>query len=251
MDAHTADVVRLAWSRGLGLGDDAALAAGRPRAIVATDDDGPVEFVQVFGAEALRGPAALIGPVAALGAPAFADGTALAALREAAPAGGAGRAMRIRAREALGYRDHYSPRAAGPLPTVSHAPHDAARVLDACPADDAAAVAGDLTGGPGGDPDGPPPFTLLDGDGPVALAGYRTVHHLLADVRVITAAHARRRGHARTVGALAADDALDAGLICQARIPAGSAGAGALARALGFAASGHRVVFDSGPAYHR
>src|SRR5699024_337306 len=159
VDAQTADVVGLAWARGLGLDDDAAFSRTGGRCIVPDEDLTGLEFVELFGATALRGPRAWVEPVARLPSAAFYDGTAVAALTEAddgRPAPGRRRGMRTAARERLAYRDHYSsltaggPLAQGPLageslgrgggnpagdddsavPLISRAPQDAALVLE-------------------------------------------------------------------------------------------------------------------------
>src|SRR5699024_1403372 len=158
VDTHTADIVRLAWTRGLGLPDDAFTADDASGVVV--DDALPgVEFVELFARRILRGPAWMVDRVAGLPASAFHDGSALAALTRARGAPEARRdvgALRTTARERLAYRDHYSGPAehrgaaradAAPdeqVPTISHSPADAALVLDACPSDDAADVAGVL-----------------------------------------------------------------------------------------------------------
>jgi len=270
VDTHTADIVRLAWTRGLGLPDDAFTADDASGVVV--DDALPgVEFVELFARRILRGPAWMVDRVAGLPASAFHDGSALAALTRARGAPEARRdvgALRTTARERLAYRDHYSGPAehrgaaradAAPdeqVPTISHSPADAALVLDACPSDDAADVAGVLaepvqsakSGAAHGEPS--TLFTLVSDGQRAALAGYRPMHHLLADVRAITAARFRRCGHASTAATLALEDALDSGLVCQARRRGESRAAAALVARLGFTAAGSRVVISPGPEYH-
>lgn len=279
MDSHTAAVIGLAWARGLGADDDAFTDRGA-RATVIDDSLETLEHVELFGAEVLRGPGRLVERVATLPAAAFRDGAALAGLTTAPGGGG----LRTTQQDFLAYRDHYSverppasaPPAGAPIPalgqvpTISHAPDDAALVLDACPADDAAdapvrislpgtSLPGtsepgypSTTTAPETPAEGPPTlFTLVEDDARVALAGFHPQHHLLADVRVVTASSCRRRGHATTVATLAIEDALDAGLICQARLRDESAAAKTLAERLGFAHAGSRVVFGPGRAYDR
>ncbi len=291
VDAQTADVVGLAWARGLRLDDDAAFSRAGGRCVVPDEGLAGLEFVELFGAAALRGPRALVEAVAQLPSRAFYDGTAVAALAEAdrgRDGDGGRRGMRTAARERLAYRDHYgAPTPGGPLtqgpladgapapggvspagaqdpavPLISRAPHDAALVLEAAPADDAADLARELRKPTGPEPLARPPgpsgppcpdagaelFTLIDGEARVAVAGFTTVHHLLADLHVITASARRRCGHGRTVAGIAVGEALDAGLVCQARMRAESTAAAALAADLGFTAVGGRVVITPGPA---
>lgn len=276
MDSHTADIVRFAWTRGMGLRDN-AFTARDAHAVVVDDDLTGVEFVELFDRSVLRGPARLLDPIAGLPASAFHDGSALATLTRALAPDVAYRgtgALRTTVRERLAYRDHYSGHGvgradpaspAGPgrgtdeqVPTISHAHDDAALVLDACPSDDAADVAGVLTdadrpGTPSAAARDEPatPFTLVVDAQRAALAGYRPMHHLLADVRAITATRLRRSGHASTAATLAIEDALDSGLVCQARWRNESPAAAALVARLGFTAAGSRVVISPGPEYHR
>ncbi|GAA4812596.1 GNAT family N-acetyltransferase [Tomitella cavernea] len=258
MDAHTAAVIGLAWSRGLSLSDDAAFSRAGERALVRDDALSGLEFVELFGASALRGPGRLVDVAAQLPSAAFLDGTAVAAVAEDQP----GTGTRTAARERLAFRDHYAPAIApgAAVPVVSRSAHDAARVLDASPADDRRDIlrTPGAVAAPGAEHDPPEsapphpaqPCTLvLDDESRVALAGYTAVHHLLADLRVVTAPGFRRRGHARTIVDIAVGEALDSGLICQARIRVESTAAAALADSLGFTDSGSRVVIVPGRAY--
>ncbi|WP_182359905.1 hypothetical protein [Tomitella gaofuii] len=258
MDAHTAAVIGLAWSRGLSLHDDAAFSHAGERVLVRDDALPGLEFVELFGASALRGPGRLVDAAAQLPSSAFLDGTAVSAVAADRPGAG----TRTASRERLAFRDHYAPAAppGAAVPVVSRSPLDAARVLDAAPADDSRDVVRILgaSSAPGAEhdpagaaaPDPAPPCTLVLDDGSrVALAGYAAVHHLLADLRVVTAATFRRRGHARTIADIAVGEALDSGLICQARIRVESLAAAALADSLGFTDAGSRVVIVPGRAY--
>ncbi|QDQ97256.1 hypothetical protein [Tomitella fengzijianii] len=259
MDSHTIDVVGLAWSRGLRLPDDAAFTRTGERALVRDDALPGLEFVELFGASALRGPDHLVDAVAELPSGAFLDGTAVAAVAARNPGAG----MRTAARERLAFRDHYEPSTppGTAVPVVSRSPLDAARVLDAAPADDSADIVCALHPAPGperAEPAGRQPdqaapvYTLvLDDSSRVALARYTTAHHLLADLRVVTAPESRRRGHARTVAGIAVGDALDSGLICQSRVRMESTSAAALADSLEFTEAGSRVVIVPGQAYDR
>ncbi len=113
---------------------------------------------------------------------------------------------------------------------ISHERSDAMSVSRSCPPDDARVA--DL-----GAQDRW--FTALGDDHqPRASAAYREFQGFLADLTVLTDPTHRRNGLACETVFLAAEDALDAGLTPQLRIPSGHLGGSAIAEALDFAVLG-------------
>ncbi|MDJ0392384.1 GNAT family N-acetyltransferase [Rhodococcus sp. G-MC3] len=222
MDSHHHDIIRLAWSRRLGL-DDSALRPGS-RHIAITPDETSVTFVRLGDSSVLIGPERGVES-----ANKYTDGE-------------------LAARGRPGH-DHSVLHFAGDISTTiaRHDPlisHELAHVLalETLCAPDEVAVA-DLTRRRSW-------FTLLDDDrpadsaAPLSCAAYLEWEGVLADVGVLTAPGARRHGNAQVVGRLVTNDAFDEGMIPQWRTSSENGTARRLAARLGYQEWGVQVSID-------
>ncbi|WP_072806874.1 GNAT family N-acetyltransferase [Rhodococcoides yunnanense] len=222
MDSHHHDIVRLAWSRHLGLADTALRSGTRhsfehPNATKIT-------FVRLGDASAL------VGPQWALDAARERTDDDLAergVLAELDPA----RSGRVRGPIVLSYAgdvgsalDHHDP-------LISHELAHARALEASCAPDDV--IAAELTQKHSW-------FTLMGDEqpaesaSPLAGAAYIEWEGLLADVGVLTAPEARRHGYGQVVARLATNDAIDEGLIPQWRSDTQNGVARRLASRLGY-----------------
>lgn len=224
MNTNTAAIVRLAWTRGFGLPDESLSRAGSPH-LVPDDDAAAVRLIRLWDASVLTGPPSILARIDTSAAVGGEDLTA--ATTALARAVGATRPPTT---ELLGYLDAYGDGPGGEEPLISHDDHDAHALTRRCPPDDVneAAIDGLERN-----------FTVLDdAHTGQATAGYATWQGLLADVRVLSAPPSRRRGLATAAARIAAHDALDDGLVPQARIHPDNHGARRLALRLGFVVCG-------------
>lgn len=201
MDDHQIDILRLAWSRELGLPDHALTDQGRRHVRIdeATDR---IQFVTIAGASAL------VGPGWAVHRAQQHDDDEL-----------------VRTRGLLALAKDHAGRCSGPVelrwapdfgthiavddPLVSHERDHVVALQGLCPPDDVTEA--DLTGKSTW-------YTLVDDDHrPLASAGYAEWQGIVADMGALTVPAARRRGLGMTAAQLATNDALDAGLIPQWR----------------------------------
>ncbi|SDH04496.1 hypothetical protein SAMN05444695_10123 [Rhodococcus triatomae] len=225
MDTHHLDIVRLAWSRALGL-EDSALADGRDLR-VADESTTRIRIV------ALGDSAAVLGPSWFLERAADRPVEELPDLVRGLTQDHSGRTSGPRV---LGFATEYAlPVGEGrvgegddgkDLPLVSH---DLARVTELeslCPPDDVAEAA--LSGRDRW-------FTVLDdGHRPLGGAAYREFSGFLADIAVLTDPAQRLAGIGSTVLSIATDDALDHGLIAQWRRHEDNKAAQSVARHVGY-----------------
>ncbi|MDG3015347.1 hypothetical protein [Speluncibacter jeojiensis] len=235
MNTNTAAIVLLAWTRRLGLDDDTLTRADEPHR-VADEAADRVRLLHVFGSTVLTGPPGALDRIdpAVLRDPRAAETGTFAAATTAAALARAVGAIRPATTESLWYLDAYGPSPDGAEPLISHDSSDVDAVAGTCPPVDVneAAVAGLERS-----------FTLLDhAHTPRACSGYAVRDGFLADLRVLTDPRSRRTGDGSTVGRLAALDALDAGLIAQARIHPDNHTARRLAVSVGFAECGWLVT---------
>lgn len=234
VDAHHLDIIRLSWSRELGLSDDALSSAGLVSTHVVQGAD-TVRLVQVADTSVLVGPQWAIDRAA---------GFTLAELTSPAtlPALTQDHAGRCAGPFSLAFIAEYDDDAASTSdlqPLVSHDPRHA-RQLDAiCPPDDVADVR--LTGRDR-------VFVLLDDEQlPLAAAGYTEFQGFLADLAALTPPAHRRRGLGETAARFAGDDALDNGLIAQWCAHRNNLAARELGRALGYEELGTYITVAIAP----
>lgn len=191
VDPHLSSIAALAWCRELGLADDALSSGG----LVTNVDDTAttVRVLRIGDTVAVVGPEPAVSAVTDLSA--HPDEGAV----RAAAGGYAARA------EVLCLCPEWTDAVRVEDPLISHDTADLAELLRRCPPDDGTEVGPDV-------PDRA--FVLLDDDHqPLAVAGYRELQSLLADVRVLTTPENRRLGLGATVATLCTHEALDAGLI--------------------------------------
>lgn len=219
MDSHHHDIIRLAWSRHLGL-EDSALRPGE-RHIKIDPDATSVTFVRLGDASALIGP-----EIAVSEASAYTDEEL--SVREFLGALGTGRSQ---GPVILSFADDVGTTIDRHDPLISH---DLAHVLslDAlCAPDDV--IAADLTRKQSW-------FTLLSDSEPaetaqpLASAGYLEWAGVLADIGVLTSPTARRHGNAQVVARLATNDSFDEGMIPQWRTNSENGTSRRLAARLGY-----------------
>jgi hypothetical protein len=237
LDPGTVAIIRLAWSRLMGL-DDGALAVDGADRLYSVDEDARVlTFVTLFGREILRGPAWAIDAGRILsGAELRSHSTLLSLSRDH---GGRGLG------EAQLYFCDALPRFDGPPATVSGERELVLELERRCPPDDVAEA---------GLSESEHPFVLVeDEDGPdarkpvpLAGAGYDIWEGILAHIAVITPPEERRKGYAQRIAAVAVEEAMAAGLVPQWRARTDNTGSQRTARRAGFAFAGTQtsVILD-------
>ncbi|OUM40111.1 GNAT family N-acetyltransferase [Arthrobacter sedimenti] len=237
LDPGTVSIIQLAWSRLLGLDDDALTDGGEGR-LYSVDDDAPVlTFVTLFGREVLRGPAWAVDAGRHLPALELRSSSTLLTLSR----DHGGRALG----EAQLYFCDALPQFEGP-PAVVSSEAGLVRALERlCPPDDVAEA--DLRGVDH-------PFVLVDEDGPeadeptpLAGAGYDIWEGILAHLAVLTPPALRRKGYAQRISAVAVEEAMAAGLVPQWRARTDNTASQRTARRAGFAFAGTQtsVLLDS------
>lgn len=221
MNDHHLDIIRLAWARELGLGDSALRPAHTARV-----DDEHSDRIHVLQ---LADAAAVVGPRWFTQHTTNEDATSLlepARLLELTKDHGG----RITSHTELAFLADYTDHTPAEQLLISRERSDAMSVAGSCPPDDATVAelnAQDQW------------FTALgDSHQPLACAAYREFQGFVADLTVLTDPAHRQRGLACGTVFLAAEDALDAGLIPQLKIPSGHVGGAAIARALDFTVLG-------------
>lgn len=220
LDSHHRDIVALAWSRELGLADDALRRPGSRTVGPATDT---VRFVRLDDVSALVGPDWLIDRAADVDDDTLAARSTLLALTK--DHGGRGTGPRV-----LAYAGEVIDEIDTDNPLVSHVLPHVQALQTMCPPDDVAEAG--LTARRNW-------FTTLDtAERPLAGAGYAEWQGIIARVGVLTAPAARRQGHGAVVGALCTNDAIDEGLIPQWSCDPGNTAARRLADRLGYTTLG-------------
>ncbi len=225
MEANTEAIIRLAWSRVLGLADD---ALDRPSSgVITRRDDAVVMYVRLWDRRVLIGP-----PWALALAPALDDDDSDVAgtmLTVAVDRGG-----RLLGQSSLAFTDAY---VSGSHLDTAVVTEDPAAVVDleaACPPDDVTEV--------GLAEMGRVLVTLDELDRPTAGAGYEEWQGIVAQLGVLTPPTFRRRGFGVTAAAIAANDALDAGLVPQWRSRIENHASRRIARRLGFVEVGSQTT---------
>ncbi|WP_159552398.1 GNAT family N-acetyltransferase [Citricoccus sp. K5] len=252
VDAHTRQIIELAWSRILGLDDGAFAAAssstssspasssGGRRIEVPTDadsqqgeDDQIATFVRLYGSSVLYGPAWLLEAARGLHDEELALESTMIRL-------GAGHAARSLGEWVLYYAEDIPDIARSSSVSVSYEASDARELETQCPADDVTEVglsALDST------------FTLIPDDGtgtptgqPVAGAGYEEWQGLIGHLGVLVRPDLRLKGLGAYAGAIAMEEAFTEGLIPQWRAALGNTGAQRVAASLGFELAGSQTT---------
>ncbi|MCC3281230.1 MULTISPECIES: GNAT family N-acetyltransferase [Arthrobacter] len=230
LDPGTVAIIQLAWSRRLGLDDDALAAADRHERIYDVHDEAQeVSFVKLFGREVFSGPGWAAKQVRSISGAELSSDAAL--LRLSHHHGGCAMAT-----EYLYYADSFPPVPPAEELAVAQEPHIAEALERLCPPDDV--IEAKLSHRDS-------LFVLVDdSDGnspvPVAGAGYSIRDGILADVAALTAPGLRMRGLGSYVTSIAVEDAMAAGLIPQSRIPSNNVGATRTAAGAGFVPAGMR-----------
>ncbi|UPO75845.1 GNAT family N-acetyltransferase [Arthrobacter sp. Helios] len=230
LDTSTISIIQLAWSRRLGLDDDALAAADSDERIYDVHEEASeVSFVRLFGREVFSGPAWAAAQVRSKSAAELSSGAAL--MRLSADHGGRGTGT-----EHLFYADFYPEVPASEL-AIAEDRRYAETLERLCPPDDvleAKLSAREAL------------FLLMDDanpevPAPLAGAGYSIKDGILADMGALTAPGHRMRGLGSYISAIAVEDAMAAGLIPQWRAPFNNVGASRTAAGAGFVAAGIRA----------
>ncbi|MCQ4119790.1 GNAT family N-acetyltransferase [Rhodococcus tibetensis] len=218
MDPHHLDIVRLAWSRELGLPDD-ALTAGPDRATRANQETDTIRFLHLLDTSAMVGPAWALGRAERLSARELTEPATLLSLTQ-------DRSARCSGPVTLWFTSEYQEPPTGQPPLVSDDRGHVREVETVCPPDDVTEAhlsSRDRC------------FTILDdAQQPVSCAGYDEFQGFVADVAVLTAPQFRGRGLGTRAVGIATDDALDSGLIAQFRTPRDASGSRRLSARSGY-----------------
>ena len=222
MDPGTEAIVRLAWSRRLGLADQALSGSGRSTGV----HDGMLMGVVLAGSSAAMGPASLSAAMAELSDDELTDGPTLLSL-----AGGHGRLL---GEAILSFTDTYVADSGWTSVEVDDDPGAIGELERRCPPDDVLEVGlAQLDWR----------FAVRDeSDTPVAGAGFEEWEQILGHLGVLTAPAARRQGWATRAAAVATNEALDRGLIPQWRRRTDNAASAALAAKLGYRVLGRQAT---------
>ncbi|MCC3267418.1 GNAT family N-acetyltransferase [Arthrobacter gengyunqii] len=230
LDPGTIAIIQLAWSRRLGLADDALAGAGDSKRIYSVQDDSrSVSFLRLFGREVFCGPEWAVRRAHGKSAAELSRHSALASL--SVEYGG-----RTVGSEHLCFADVF-PEPVEPEDelAVSEDPAVAVQLERLCPPDDVAEAG--LAGKES-------LFIVVDDTAetpvPLAGAGYSIRDGILADISTLTAPANRRHGLGRYATSIAVEESMAAGLIPQFRTPLDNVGAARTAAGAGFLAVGIR-----------
>ena len=236
MEDGTRAIVELAWARGLGLLDDAFSFAEPGERLTRTDPE-RVSYVALWDRSVLVGPGWFLERAEGVDDLTLGSGAGLLRLAGEGP-GGPARA-RLVGESVLAFTDAYADHAGLDSALVADDPDLLGDLQRECPPDDVTEVGLAAL---------EQRFVLLDDrETPTAGAGYAERQGILADLRVLTPPPLRREGHGTLVGALAVNDALDAGLVAQWRARETNLASLALGRRLGFEAVGRQTTVVLAP----
>lgn len=230
LDPGTIAIIQLAWSRRLGLADDALAGASDGTRIYSVQDQSPsVSFTRLFGREVFCGPQWAIRRARGKSAEELSRHTALAGLSQ--EYGG-----RTVSSEHLCFADSFPPPVEPEDELAVSEDRDLAVQLERlCPPDDVAEA---------GLAHQEQLFIVVDDSTdavvPLAGAGYSIRDGILADIVSLTAPAYRRRGLGRHITSVAVEESMAAGLIPQYRVPLDNVGAARTAAGAGFVAVGIR-----------
>ncbi|MCC8928564.1 GNAT family N-acetyltransferase [Rhodococcus sp. I2R] len=232
MDSHHHDIIRLAWSRHLGLDDSALRPDHRHTAV---DPNATcVTFVRLGDSSALLGPKDALTAAEARTDEELSKRGALGELLKST-------AGRTYGPTVLAFADEVGTTLDRHDPLISRELGHVLGLEALCAPDDV--IAADLTRKRSW-------FTLLGDDRPAdSAASLSAAAHLewegvLADVAVLTAPTARRQGNAQVVARLATNEAFDEGMIPQWRSSAENGTARRLAARLGYEEWGVFISVD-------
>ena len=226
LDPGTVSIIQLAWSRLLGLDDD-ALAEGSDRLYAVDDGASVLTFVTLFGREVLGGPGWAVDLGRTMSGTELRSHSTLLTLSRQHGGRGLGEAQ-------LYFCDDL-PRFEGPPAVVSGEASLVRELERRCPPDDVAEA---------GLAAAEHPFVLIDeGEAdsaptPLSGAGYDIWQGILAHIAVITPPEERRKGYAGRVAAVAVEEAMAAGLVPQWRARTDNTASQRTARRAGFAFAG-------------
>lgn len=230
LDSGTIAIIQLAWSRHLGLQDNALAETDSGERIYSIRDHAEtVSFLRLFGTEVFSGPEWAAERARTKSAAELTRHSAL--VQMSMEHGG-----RTLGAEQLFFADSFP--AVAPLEelAVAHDPGLAVELERLCPPDDVAEA------GLAGKED---LFILvddsLDEPRPVAGAGYSISDGILADMCVLTAPAHRLRGLGSYISSIAREDAMAGGLIPQWRARLDNVGAARTAVGSGFIPAGVRT----------
>lgn len=260
LDEHTRQIVALAWSRALGLPDDALTSVvqpHRPRASdparleVPTDGEGTSSgrsdgdgqralFLRLYGASVLCGPRWLLSAAREV------DDEVLALESTFIRLGAAHRGRSL-GEAALYYADAIPEMVGSETVAVSYDSEHTRSLERLCPADDVAEA-----GLSGLDatftlvPDGGGAGSPQDSPDPVAGSGYQEWQGLIGQLGVLVRPDVRRRGLGAYAAGVTMEEAFVEGLIPQWRARPGHRASQHLADSLGFELAGSQttVVFE-------
>ena len=231
LDTSTIAIIQLAWSRRLGLDDNALAAAQDDERIYDVHEEASeVSFVRLFGREVFSGPSWAAKQVRSKSSAELSSDAAL--LRLSLDHGGRGTGT-----EHLFYADSFPQVPSTEDLAVTEDLRFAEALERLCPPDDV--LEAKLAGREAlfvivndADPEAPEPL---------AGAGYSIRDGILADMGALSAPAHRMRGLGSYVSALAVEDAMAAGLIPQWRAPFNNMGAARTASGAGFVPAGIRT----------
>ena len=231
MEDGTRAIVELAWARELGLLDDAFTFA-EPGERLTRTRPALAMFVSLWEHRVLVGPGWLLERASDVDDLTLGSGAGLLRLAGEGPAGPT--SARLLGEAVLAFTDAYADHVGLDGAVVADEEDLLADLQRECPPDDVTEVG--LAGLEHR-------FVLLDDrEAPVAGAGYAEHQGILAHLGVLTPPALRREGHGTLVGALALNDALDAGLVGQWRARETNLASLALGRRLGFEAVGRQTT---------
>ncbi len=225
VDPNTEAIIRLAWSRILGLPDSALQSPSDD--VLTRSDDTVLSYVRLWDHRVLTGPDWARDLVPTL----VEDDTDAAAVLLAAAAERGGRLLGA---ATLAFTDDYVP---GPHLETAVVTDDPAAVRDleaSCPPDDVTEVG--LAGMPRA------LVTLDELDRPTAGAGYEEWQGIVAHLGVLTPPPFRRQGLGLVAAGIAVNDALDAGLVPQWRARTENRASRRTAARLGFVEIGTQTT---------
>jgi hypothetical protein len=233
VETNTAAIVRLGWSRLLGLPDDSLDPARNPVRVVRATSEREAMVVRLWQSFVVVGPDWFQDRVADLDPAELLDQSALLRCCD-------GHRSRVVGAAVLAYTDRYAALPGLRDVPVADDPASAVALEKACPPDDVSEV--------GLAEMGQVFVTLDDRERPTAGAGYDEWQHILGHLGVLTAPEHRRSGRGTVAAALALNDALDVGLVPQWRARVDNVGSRRLARRLGFAEVGAQTTVALAPA---
>lgn len=216
MEANTEAIIKLAWARLLGLPDDALI---QPAPRITRADDSMIMYVSLWQHRVLIGPQWLLDIASTFTDDDLRNGSLLLSL-------GVNHAGRLLGEAILAFTDCYVEHDGLTAAVVTDDPDAIAELERSCPPDDVAEVGLSVMS---------QQFVTLDElDQTTAGAGYAEWQGILAQLGVLTPPPLRRSGNATLAGAIATNDALDAGLVPQWRFRRDHRASLALSRRLGY-----------------